>query len=261
MAGQSIHYAGSLAMNVLDVCGLQCASFGQWQAADGDAITIANPRDFVYRSLHWTGDRVTGALFVGRADHVGMLTDVGMVKGLIQTGVPLGPWKEFLRENPFDVRRAFVACDVPRRLRDETLLGVPAAPRGFRHDETLPQAPTHRTTIAARTAECAREVDARKLQCRCHPGDECGRNGENGGKGEHGDVERHIARAYHVRRHDREHCAQTCLRDEHTPHGARAAEQQCFEEQAPRDTPATGTERSLRRHFGAVSDFAFAPHR
>src|SRR5581483_6595231 len=30
MAGQSIAYAGSLLMNILDACGLQCASFGRW---------------------------------------------------------------------------------------------------------------------------------------------------------------------------------------------------------------------------------------
>jgi NAD(P)H-nitrite reductase large subunit len=136
LAGQAIRYAGSLAMNVLDVCGLQCASFGQWHDDDGDVMTIANQRDRIYRSLHWTGDCVTGAIFVGQANNLGMLTDVGMVKGLIQTNVEMGEWKEFLRANPFDIRRAFIACDLPRRLMDETLLGAPAEARQFRYDKS-----------------------------------------------------------------------------------------------------------------------------
>ncbi len=52
LAGQSIHYPGSLSMNVLDVCGLQCASFGQWHDPRSEAFTIDNPRESIYRSLH-----------------------------------------------------------------------------------------------------------------------------------------------------------------------------------------------------------------
>ena len=55
--------------------------------------------------LLWTGDQITGAIFIGPANEVGMLNDVGMVKGIIQTRTPLGAWKDFLRDNPFDIRR------------------------------------------------------------------------------------------------------------------------------------------------------------
>ncbi|HUG93247.1 MAG TPA: FAD-dependent oxidoreductase [Planctomycetaceae bacterium] len=132
MAGHEVHYPGSLSMNILDVCGLQTASFGQWSDAQADAMTISNPSGRIYRKLLWTGDRITGAIFAGRANDMGMLTDVGMVKGFMQTGTRLGPWKEFLRENPFDVRRPYVACNVARRLVDSTLLGRPSKPRDFR---------------------------------------------------------------------------------------------------------------------------------
>src|SRR5207245_6799756 len=40
MAGQEIHYPGSLLMNILDACGLQCASFGRWDDAGAEAMTI-----------------------------------------------------------------------------------------------------------------------------------------------------------------------------------------------------------------------------
>ena len=62
---------------------------------------------------------------------MGMLTDVGMVKGFIQTQTSAGTWKEYLRENPFDIRRAFIATKVPETLAKTTLIGRPAVSRGF----------------------------------------------------------------------------------------------------------------------------------
>jgi NAD(P)H-nitrite reductase large subunit len=154
LAGRSISYPGSLSMNVLDVCGLQCASFGQWQDPAAEALTIANPLESIYRSLRWTGDQVTGAIFVGRANNLGMLTDVGMVKGLIQTGVRLGEWKRYLHENPFDIRRAFIACGLPQKLMSASLLGEPAAARQYRHDGQVPRhqvGPPHQIYVGSKS--------------------------------------------------------------------------------------------------------------
>src|SRR5262249_9382254 len=52
MAGQSVRYPGSLLMNILDACGLQCASFGRWSEAT-EAMTIRNPDRPIYRKLLW----------------------------------------------------------------------------------------------------------------------------------------------------------------------------------------------------------------
>jgi NAD(P)H-nitrite reductase large subunit len=134
MAGQQVAYGGSLLMNVLDVCGLQCASFGDWSNRQSEAMTMSNPSQSIYRSLLWTDDRITGAIFVGRAQDVGMLTDVGMVKGMMQTQTALGGWKGFLRDNPFDIRRAFIAAKVPDKLAETTLLGRPTVGRGYHFD-------------------------------------------------------------------------------------------------------------------------------
>lgn len=136
MAGQDVRYPGSLLMNVLDACGLQCSSFGRW--GEGEAMTIRNPGRPVYRKLLWTGDRVTGAVFLGPANDLGMLTDVGMVKGILQTRTALGPWKEYLRANPFDVRRAYVACKVGEQLTRHTLLGRPSKARQYRFQNRQP---------------------------------------------------------------------------------------------------------------------------
>jgi len=140
MAGQDIHYPGSLSMNVLDVCGLQNASFGNWSDSAAEAMTICSPEGRVYRKLMWTGDEITGAIFVGSANDVGMLTDVGMLKGIMQTRTHLGEWKKFLAENPFDIRRPYIATGVAKKLAETTLLGRPAQPRSFRYGGTPAQA-------------------------------------------------------------------------------------------------------------------------
>src|SRR5262249_38213172 len=88
----------------------------------------------VYRKLLWTGDQITGAVFAGPANDLGMLNDLGMVKGIMQTRTGLGPWKEFLKANPFDVRRPYVATQVAAKLGALTLLGRPSKPRQYRFD-------------------------------------------------------------------------------------------------------------------------------
>ena len=138
MAGQDVRYPGSLLMNILDVCGLQCASFGLWNDAGAESMTILNPDRPVCRKLLWNGDRLTGAVFVGPANDVGMLNDVGMVKGLLQTKTPLGEWKAFLRDNPFDVRRPYIALKVAAKLAGATLLGRPSRPRAYRFAKHQP---------------------------------------------------------------------------------------------------------------------------
>lgn len=153
MAGAEVHYPGSLLMNILDVCGLQCASFGNWSDASGDTITISNPAGPVFRRLLWTGDQVTGAIFAGRANDLGMLNDIGMVKGIIQTRTRLGPWKEYLRENPFDVRRAYIATKVAEQLTRTTLVGRPARSRQYRFGGLQPKAevgPAHQVFVSTK---------------------------------------------------------------------------------------------------------------
>src|SRR5262249_40786609 len=56
MAGQDVRYPGSLLMNVLDACGLQCVSFGRWADRAAEAMTINNPDRPVFRRLLWAGD-------------------------------------------------------------------------------------------------------------------------------------------------------------------------------------------------------------
>jgi NAD(P)H-nitrite reductase large subunit len=103
MAGQPTRYGGSLAMNVLSTLGLISASYGQWAGVDGgEQAVVADPGAFNYLRLEFDGDRLVGALALGLTQHVGVL------RGLIQTKVPLGEWKDRLMRNPHLVMEAYL---------------------------------------------------------------------------------------------------------------------------------------------------------
>lgn len=126
MAGRDLAYRGSLLMNVVEVCGLVVASFGAWDDAGSEAFTGLRPDRPAYRKLCWKGDRLTGGIIIGRQEDIWTTNDVGILKGLIQTGVHLGVWKEYLRGNPFDIKPAFMASRTTGRLLPQTVLGRPS---------------------------------------------------------------------------------------------------------------------------------------
>ena len=139
MAGQDVHYPGSLLMNVVDVCGLQTVSYGAWDDATAEATTISNPINSIYRKLLWHDDRLVGAIFTGQADDLGMLTDIGMVKGILQTQTKLGPWKRYLTKNAFDIRRAYIGAGVAQKLVRTTLLGSATKDRKYHFEGAEPK--------------------------------------------------------------------------------------------------------------------------
>lgn len=105
MAGKPAPYKGSLNMNVLDTVGLISASFGKWDGVKGGEHAEAiDTENFRYMRLEFDGDKIVGALSLGRTDHIGVL------RGLIQTEVPLGDWKQKLIADPHLIADAYVAC-------------------------------------------------------------------------------------------------------------------------------------------------------
>ncbi len=105
MAGKSAPFKGSLNMNVLDTVGLISASFGKWDGIEGgDHAEVIDTENFKYMRLEFDGDKIIGALSLGRTDQIGVL------RGLIQTEVALGPWKEKLMADPHLIADAYVAC-------------------------------------------------------------------------------------------------------------------------------------------------------
>jgi NAD(P)H-nitrite reductase large subunit len=128
MAGQDVPYRGSLLMNIVEVCHLDIASFGAWDDPTAEAFAAARPERWTYRKLLWRGDRLIGAMILGRANDIWTTNDVGMLKGLLQSGGSLGAWKEHLRRNPLDIKPAFIASGATARLLPETILGRPSVP-------------------------------------------------------------------------------------------------------------------------------------
>lgn len=138
MAGGDVHYWGSLLMNIVDVQKLQIASFGDW-SSDADVIAVSNERRTAYRKMVFDGDRMIGAILLGRPSDVAMLNDMGMLKGLIQTQVELKEWRRYLDQNPLDIRRPYVASRAAERLLDMRLLSKPSNPEGYRHPDPEPR--------------------------------------------------------------------------------------------------------------------------
>jgi NAD(P)H-nitrite reductase large subunit len=103
MAGTKTRYRGSLSMNVLNTLGLISSSFGLWQGVDGgDHAEAVDADGFKYLRLAFDDDIVVGALALGLTQHV------GVVRGLVQTRVRLGKWKNVLMKDPHKVMDAYL---------------------------------------------------------------------------------------------------------------------------------------------------------
>jgi NADPH-dependent 2,4-dienoyl-CoA reductase/sulfur reductase-like enzyme len=151
MAGLDAHYSGSLVMNVLHTQQLESCSFGRWNETGLETTCVDSSTSGIYRKYVWEDDRLVGGVLVGPTLAVSNTNDVGMLKGLIQTGVSLGAWKGHLQQHPLDLRRVFVASGAPQKLLESTLLAgrvsvggghrfppVPAArPRSAHHTSLL----------------------------------------------------------------------------------------------------------------------------
>ena len=130
MAGQPLAYRGSLLMNIVDVAHLEIASFGAWEQATDDVSSALKPDRPAYRKLLWQGDRLIGAIILGVSTDLWTTNDVGMLKGLVQSGSGLGAWKELLRRNPFDIKKAFLASRTTAQLLPQKILARPSIPAG-----------------------------------------------------------------------------------------------------------------------------------
>ncbi|MBI1848676.1 MAG: NAD(P)/FAD-dependent oxidoreductase [Candidatus Rokubacteria bacterium] len=126
MAGRDVAYRGSLLMNIVEVCGLDVASFGAWDDAHAEMASAVREDRPAYRKLLFRGDKLTGAIILGPSSDIWTTNDVGMLKGLVQTGQPLGPWKKHLHRNPFDLKPAFIATKTTETLLPATVLGRPS---------------------------------------------------------------------------------------------------------------------------------------
>jgi len=105
MCGEVTPYPGSMAMNVLDTVGLVSVSYGQWMGVPGgDEVHRLDSDEYRYIKLQFNGDRLIGAITLGRTEHVGVL------RGLIQSRTRLGKWKQHLMEDPTRIMEAYLGA-------------------------------------------------------------------------------------------------------------------------------------------------------
>jgi len=108
MAGKQAEHNGSLNMNILDTLGLISTSYGLWMGVDGgDSAEIYTPDLFKYMNLRFGVDDESDVL-VG-ATTLGMTQHVGVLRGLIESKIHLGEWKQRLIEDPMRIMDAYVA--------------------------------------------------------------------------------------------------------------------------------------------------------
>lgn len=108
MAGVPAEHNGSLNMNILDTLGLISTSYGLWMGVEGgDTAEIYTPDAFKYINLSFgvgdESDVIVGATTVGLTEHV------GVIRGLIESKIQLGEWKQRLIENPMRIMDAYIA--------------------------------------------------------------------------------------------------------------------------------------------------------
>ena len=103
--GNAVIHRGCLNMNILDTMGLVSTSFGMWEGdSGGQSAELSDPENFRYLNLQFAEDVLVGANALGLTQHVGVL------RGMIETKLRLGIWKDRLLENPLQLMEAYVAA-------------------------------------------------------------------------------------------------------------------------------------------------------
>jgi NAD(P)H-nitrite reductase large subunit len=105
MAGQGAELSGVTQINVLDTLGLVSASFGDWQGVPGgEQVELTDRNAGRHLSLQFNGDVMVGCNSIGWTDHVGVM------RGLVEGQVKLGPWKDHLKQDPTRLMEAYLAA-------------------------------------------------------------------------------------------------------------------------------------------------------
>ena len=95
MAGDNESYSGSLSWNVTELFGLASASVGEFRDRPGlEPIVFHNPAANIYRKLLLDGNRIVGAVVIGRAEHI---QDLGVVQAMIRRKTDISKWKHMLQ--------------------------------------------------------------------------------------------------------------------------------------------------------------------
>jgi NAD(P)H-nitrite reductase large subunit len=104
MSGRDTAHQGCINMNVLDTMGLISSSYGLWMGVDGgESVQLCDNDRYRYLSLQFEDDILVGA------QSLGLTQNVGVLRGLIQTKLNLGKWKDHLMKDPTRIMEAYLA--------------------------------------------------------------------------------------------------------------------------------------------------------
>jgi NADPH-dependent 2,4-dienoyl-CoA reductase/sulfur reductase-like enzyme len=105
MAGRAARLKGVTQINVLDTLGLISTSFGDWQGVvGGQHVELTDRAAGRHLSLQFKDDVLIGCNSIGWTEHVGVM------RGLVEGQVHLGPWKDKLLHDPTQLMPAYLAC-------------------------------------------------------------------------------------------------------------------------------------------------------
>ena len=105
MSGRDTRHQGSVNMNILDTMGLISTSYGLWMGVEGgESVELVDADSYRYISLQFQDDVLVGAQALGLTNHVGVL------RGLIQTKLKLGKWKDHLLQDPTRIMEAYLGA-------------------------------------------------------------------------------------------------------------------------------------------------------
>ncbi|MDE2372215.1 MAG: NAD(P)/FAD-dependent oxidoreductase [Burkholderiales bacterium] len=113
MAGKPTELRGVTQINVLDTLGMISASFGAWDGVPGGRQVERTDRAAGrHLSLQFDDDRLVGCNAIGWTEHIGVM------RGLVEGRVSLGPWRQKLIDDPTLLMQAYLAraqAQEPRR--------------------------------------------------------------------------------------------------------------------------------------------------
>ena len=103
MVGRKAELRGVTQINVLDTLGLISSSFGNWEGVPGgEHVELTEAATNRHLSLQFQGDVMVGCNSVGWTEHVGVM------RGLVEGQVRLGPWKDRLMQDPTLLMEAYL---------------------------------------------------------------------------------------------------------------------------------------------------------
>jgi NAD(P)H-nitrite reductase large subunit len=104
MVGQRASLRGVTQINVLDTLGLISASFGEWQGVPGgEHVELTDRASGRHLSLQFKDDVLVGCNSIGWTAHVGVM------RGLVEGQIRLGPWKDTLKNDPTKLMECYLA--------------------------------------------------------------------------------------------------------------------------------------------------------